>query len=88
MATLSLMKKSGIKEAFVVADILDDKRFKLILKNSTDFKNIKETIDETGKFKIRVAEFKAPDWFDPSPLRDIGKIEHWTKRWLDHHSLR
>ncbi|HQX44064.1 MAG: PD40 domain-containing protein [Saprospiraceae bacterium] len=79
LATLSLMKKSGIKEAFVVADILDDKRFKLILKNSTDFKNIKETIDETGKFKIRVAEFKAPDWFDPSPLRDIGKIEHWTK---------
>lgn len=79
LSTLSLMKKSGLKEAFVVADIPDEKRFKLILKNSNDFKNIKESTEEPGKFKIRVAEFKAPDWFDPSPLRDIGKIEHWTK---------
>ena len=35
--------------------------------------------DDEGKFKIRIAEYKAPDWFDSSNLKDLGKIENWTK---------
>lgn len=50
----------------------------LIAKAGSDFTTTVST-DEEGKFKIRVAEFKAPDWFDASKVNDLGKIEHWTK---------
>ena len=36
-------------------------------------------VDEEGKYKIRVSEYKAPDWFDVSKISDLGRIEHWTK---------
>ncbi|MCC6754396.1 MAG: SPOR domain-containing protein [Saprospiraceae bacterium] len=34
---------------------------------------------EEGKFKVRVTEYKAPDWFDVTKISDLGTIEHWTK---------
>ncbi len=37
---------------------------------------------EEGKYKIRVSEYKAPDWFDVSKINDLGNIEHWTKSGL------
>lgn len=39
-------------------------------------------VGEEGKYKIRVSEYKAPDWFDVSKINDLGNIEHWTKSGL------
>ncbi|MBK7811401.1 MAG: SPOR domain-containing protein [Saprospiraceae bacterium] len=76
---LNKMKKAGIKDAFVVVDNPDAKK-SLIVKFSGEMQNNQTTTtQEEGKYKIRVGEFKAPEWVDATPLKDIGTVEHWTR---------
>lgn len=88
IAVLNLLKKNGLKDAFIVADILDTGRSTMLFKSTasapkatpnTEAPNTKTTNFEDGKYKIRVSEYKAPDWFDVSKINDLGNIEHWTK---------
>ncbi|MDQ3141033.1 MAG: hypothetical protein M3Q56_02180 [Bacteroidota bacterium] len=82
LQTLSQLKKNGIVDAFVVMDILDENSMQILFKNSTEFTTNKTAFTEgaeEGKYKIRVTEFKSPDWFDAAKIEDLGKIEHWTK---------
>ena len=81
ISVLNNLKKNGIKDAFVVGDFVDNSRMTIIAKaNSEPTTNSKTVVyDDEGKFKIRIAEYKAPDWFDSSNLKDLGKIENWTK---------
>lgn len=88
IAVLNLLKKNGLKDAFIVADILDSGRTNLLFKSTasspkatanTETTATKTSDFEEGKFKIRVSEYKAPDWFDVSKINDLGNIEHWTK---------
>ncbi|MBK6699126.1 MAG: PD40 domain-containing protein [Saprospiraceae bacterium] len=78
---LNTLKKNGIKDAFIVGDFIDNSRMQVIAKANTATVDQKQQLntDEEGKFKIRVAEYKAPDWFDSSNLKDLGTIENWTK---------
>jgi len=88
IAVLNLLKKNGLKDAFIVADILDSGRATMLFKSTasapkatpnTEAPNTKTSNFEEGKYKIRVSEYKAPDWFDVSKINDLGNIEHWTK---------
>ncbi|MBK8295816.1 MAG: SPOR domain-containing protein [Saprospiraceae bacterium] len=88
IAVLNLLKKNGLKDAFIVADILDSGRATMLFKSTasapkatpnTEAPNTKTSNFEDGKYKIRVSEYKAPDWFDVSKINDLGNIEHWTK---------
>lgn len=89
IAIMRQIKKNGAKDAFIVTDVLDMSRTFLIsaaLNKSENTKvqpSVKDTpppvVEEEGKYKIRVAEYKAPDWFDVSKISDLGRIEHWTK---------
>lgn len=88
VALMNLLKKTGIKDAFIVADVIDQERTTLITKanakvsktdQTPENKPVDENVKEEGKYKIRVAEYKAPDWFDISKINDLGNIEHWTK---------
>ncbi len=88
VALMNLLKKNGIKDAFIIGDIIDPERTTLITKanikvsksdQATDSKTDNVSLLEEGKYKIRVAEYKAPDWFDISKINDLGNIEHWTK---------
>ena len=88
IAVLNLLKKNGLKDAFIVADILDSGRANLLFKSTTSAPKASPNTEspvskigsfETGKYKIRVSEYKAPDWFDVSKINDLGNIEHWTK---------
>lgn len=88
IAVLNLLKKNGLKDAFIVADVLDNGRATMLFKSSasapkatpnTEAPNTKTSNFENGKYKIRVSEYKAPDWFDVSKINDLGNIEHWTK---------
>lgn len=78
LALMKILRKNGFKDLFVVADIPTEGRCIMIYKSNADFANAPSEPTE-GKLKIRVAEFKAPDWFDSSKINDLGKIEHWTK---------
>lgn len=80
LSQLNIMKKAGIKDAFLVEDLWDEKKMEILIKSGTDISNIPDNADsESSKYKIRVAEFKAPDWFDSSKISDLGTIEHWSK---------
>ncbi len=88
VAVMNVLKNNGLKDAFIVGDIIDSERTTLISKASTKVSSSAATasvttestsITESGKYKIRVAEYKAPDWFDISKINDLGNIEHWTK---------
>lgn len=78
LALMKTLRKNGFKDIFVVADVPTEGRCILLYKSSSDFSTA-STEPIEGKLKIRVAEFKAPDWFDSSKINDLGKIEHWTK---------
>lgn len=93
VAILNLIKKSGLKDAFIVSDVVDENRATLIAKSSSNVDKQKQTenpsepeppavVPEEGKYKIRVSEYKAPDWFDITKINDLGTIEHWTKSGL------
>lgn len=88
VALMNLLKKNGIKDAFIVGDVIDPGRTSLITKANAKIskpdqpaedKTENPSFKEEGKYKIRVAEYKAPDWFDISKINDLGNIEHWTK---------
>ncbi len=76
---LAMMKKNGMQDAFIVSDVMDEKRMFLIIRASSDFDTPITYDSDEGKYKIRVAELKSPDWFDYSKISDLGSIEHWTK---------
>ncbi len=88
VALMNLLRKNGVKDAFIVGDIIDPVRTSLISKANVkvskseqpaENKMVNPDVSEEGKYKIRVAEYKAPDWFDISKINDLGNIEHWTK---------
>lgn len=80
LAVQSTMKKSGHKNTFIVTENPQEKKNHLIAKASGEFNQTSEAaISAEGKYKIRVGEFKAPEWVDPTPIKDIGKVEHWTR---------
>jgi hypothetical protein len=88
VAVLNVLKNNGIKDAFIVGDIIDSERTTLIAKSNSKVSNSTSSVSEneqtanikeSGKYKVRVAEYKAPDWFDISKINDLGNIEHWTK---------
>ncbi|HRI00541.1 MAG TPA: hypothetical protein PK006_05770 [Saprospiraceae bacterium] len=81
---LRIVKKNGVKDAFIIGDIMDNNRVQLIISANTSAQSkvteIQDTEDPNSViYKVRVAEFKAPDWFDSAKISDLGKIEHWTK---------
>ncbi|MBK9729148.1 MAG: PD40 domain-containing protein [Saprospiraceae bacterium] len=88
IAVLNILKKNGLKDAFIVADIIESSRTTMLIKSTINIPKAEsnnettpqnQTANETGKYKIRVSEYKAPDWFDVSKISDLGSIEHWTK---------
>ncbi len=32
-----------------------------------------------GKYKVRLASYEDPIWFDINKVKDIGRVEQWTK---------
>jgi len=80
LAVQSKMKKSGHKNTFIVTDIPQEKKTHLIAKSAGEMNQTADSVvPAEGKYKIRVGEFKAPEWVDPTPIKDIGKVEHWTR---------
>lgn len=56
LSQLRILKSNGIKDAFVIGDILDESRVKVLYKGSTDFLSTpaENTENTDGQYKIRV----------------------------------
>ena len=80
------LKKRGVREAFVVGDILDAQRMELLASpldidegEVVNLSNEDLVPSYISKYKVRVASYQWPSQFHTSQIADLGHIEHWTK---------
>ncbi len=81
---LSSVKSMGYNDAFIVHESLVTSELELVGNSSSS--NAKGSISSTytpapevTNYKIRLASYTDPLWFDVSRVNDLGEIEQWTK---------
>ncbi len=81
---LRQVKASGHSDAFITYEVLNTSRMELVTVSETTVDNYSNssfsTATTTGdNYKIRLASYEDPIWFDISKVNDIGVIEQWSK---------
>ncbi len=79
-AVLASVKKQGYRDAFIVEDLLNSSELELLESNYT-FNNSKKYKKpaETGDYKIKLAAYSNPLYFNVNKVKDLGVIEQWSK---------
>lgn len=85
------VKANGYQDAFIAYEILNTAQMELIL-SGTDDKNfsdkgnfntknpdVEKDYKSRNKYKVRLASYEDPIWFDVNKVKDLGRIEQWTK---------
>ncbi len=79
-SVLSSVKRQGFRDAFIVEDLLNSRELELVVSNYTFNKNNKyEKPTEVGNYKIKLAAYTNPLYFDVNKVKDLGVIEQWSK---------
>ena len=79
-AVLSSVKRQGYRDAFIVEDLLNSSELELLASSYTFGNNKKyEKPSETGDYKIKLAAYSNPLYFDVNKVKDLGVIEQWSK---------
>lgn len=76
---LDNVRKRGFKDAFITYDALNTDQLELAFSSAgvtSDYYNSPEGVSE---YKIRLASYEDPIWFDVNEVKGIGQIEQWTK---------
>ncbi len=88
---LAKVRQNGYKDAFISHELLNTAQMELVLtgtdessftdKGNFNTKNpeVQKSYTSTGKYKVRLASYEDPIWFDNSKVKDLGKIEQWSK---------
>lgn len=87
---LQQVRKSGFEDAFITYEALNTSQLELAIssydsgkfnqtppsseENYPDYEN-----DNLVEYKVRLASYEDPIWFDVNKVKDIGQIEQWTK---------
>lgn len=78
---LKTVKEQGFRDAFIVYEPLVTSQLELV--NTASTKTYYEgdylPKGEISNYKIRLASYTDPLWFDTGSVKDIGEIEQWTK---------
>lgn len=79
-AVLSSVRKHGFKDAFIVEDLLNTTELELLESDYT-FNNSEKYSKpaEIGDYKIKLAAYSNPLYFDVNKVKDLGVIEQWSK---------
>jgi hypothetical protein len=79
---LNKVKGAGFKDAFVIADVLGVSQFEL-LKSGAEGTNSEFWINEYSsagsQYKVKLAAYQNPLYFNIDGIDDLGKIEQWSK---------
>jgi len=78
---LQLVKNMGFTDAFISLSPIDTKKMELIV-NPTENDNFKYTAPiatSNSSYKVRLASYSDPSWFDLGSVEDLGTIEQWSK---------
>jgi hypothetical protein len=89
---LAKVKTVGYKDAFISMEVLNTAQMELVLtstdeKSFTDYGNnnntknteVAKSIKTVNKYKVRLASYEDPIWFEVNKVKDLGRIEQWTK---------
>ena len=81
---LSTVKRLGYNDAFIVHEALKSSELELVGDSKSNYSkgNISSTYAPpatTTNYKVRLASYTDPLWFDVSRVKDLGEIEQWTK---------
>lgn len=81
-AVLSSVKKNGYSDAFITSQPLKVQELELLVSNAsyqTDSYMVPKKFKGTSGYKVRLASYENPKWFNINKAKDIGKIEQWSK---------
>ncbi len=79
-SVLSSVRRQGFRDAFIVEDILNSIELELLVSDYTFNENNKyEKPMEVGNYKIKLAAYTNPLYFDVNKVKDLGVIEQWSK---------
>jgi tetratricopeptide (TPR) repeat protein len=88
---LTKVRANGYKDAFIAFEILNTAKMELILssKDENSFSDqgnfntknpeVAKEYKSGNKYKVRLASYEDPIWFDVNKVKDLGRIEQWTK---------
>ncbi|MBK8620829.1 MAG: PD40 domain-containing protein [Saprospiraceae bacterium] len=89
---LKNVRQNGFKDAFIIKESLVHSNMELLLSKAEDPIIAERGNDQTnnkkqpaavyglgGKYKVRLASYEDPIWFDINKVKDLGRIEQWTK---------
>lgn len=78
---LNSIKRLGYNDAFITYETLDGAEMELVASSYevNDYKANSFDYVNQSKYKVRLGSYSDPLWFDTSNVKDIGKIEQWSK---------
>ncbi len=81
---LSQIKNKGYADAFITHEALNSNDMELVVSSGQTDVSYGESYTSgytTGtQYKVRLAAYEDPIWFDVNKVKDIGMIEQWSKR--------
>jgi tetratricopeptide (TPR) repeat protein len=83
MVVLMKIRKSGVQDAFLVKEPLITSQLELIAANFTEdiYQEDNTFVPKKTRsnYKVRLASYTDPLWFDTEAVGSLGEIEQWTK---------
>lgn len=78
---LQLVRNMGFTDAFISLSPIDTRNMELIVNPSENdnFKYSAPIPASVGQYKVRLASYSDPSWFDLASVEDLGTIEQWSK---------
>ena len=92
---LNQVRKEGFPDAFIVGEVVSPSQVELIYTsgkganmpqtsktpqvNNTPATTTPSNYSFDKMYKVRLASYEDPIWFDNSKVKDLGKIEQWSK---------
>lgn len=77
---LTTVREKGFKDAFLVEEMLNVKELELMVSKYSFHKNAKyDKPSVESNYKVRLAAYSNPLYFDVEKVKDLGVIEQWSK---------
>ena len=77
---LRQVKSNGHNDAFITYEALNTARMELVdISNNNTSHSTTVSSSSAPSYKVRLASYEDPIWFDVAKVNDIGVIEQWSK---------
>ena len=77
---LAKVRKAGYSDAFITSAVLSVANYELLTESQANSVFNSDSYDESAKYKVRLASYSDPLWFDTNELEYLdGELEQWTK---------